>query len=67
MSKETMRNPVLRGDYNNPAGDVMKELSEIDLDRVTGGIDYKSNYYSCGYFCTITGECQGTRVFLCCR
>jgi len=61
MSKKMMRNPIGRN-IENPAGNIMKELSEAELDKVTGGkdIDYKSNLGSCGFFCTITGECQGS-------
>jgi hypothetical protein len=68
MSKKMMRNPIQRKEFDNPAGNVMQELEEAELDQVTGGIiDYKSNYRSCGYFCTITGECQGSKVFVCCN
>lgn len=66
MSKENMRNPIERVSFENPAGDFMQELSEMDLDKVTGGIDYKSHPSSCGFFCTITGECQGTKIGVCC-
>lgn len=67
MSRKNMRNPMKRAtNFENPAGNVMQELSEIDLDKVTGGIDYVSNLKSCGFFCTITGECQGTKIFTCC-
>lgn len=76
MSRKNMRNPMERAEFENPAGDVMQELSENELDKVTGGIDYVSNKNSCEDICTITGECQGTKVrnrdkiknkeFLCC-
>ena len=66
MSRKALRNPIERDSFENPAGDVMKELTELELDVVSGGIDYKSNRNSCGYFCTITGECQGTKTGLCC-
>lgn len=67
MSRKNMRNPMERtANFENPAGNAMQELSEIELDKVTGGIDYKSNVSSCGFFCTITGECQGTKIFTCC-
>ncbi|MDE6052738.1 MAG: plantaricin C family lantibiotic [Lachnospiraceae bacterium] len=67
MSRKNMRNPMERtATFENPAGNVMQELSEIELDKVTGGIDYVSNANSCGFLCTITGECQGTANFLCC-
>ena len=68
MLRKNMRNPMERtANYENPAGNVMQELSEIELDKVTGGIDYDSNANSCGFFCTITGECQGTAFRLCCN
>ncbi|GFI23475.1 hypothetical protein IMSAGC011_02264 [Lachnospiraceae bacterium] len=67
MLRRKMRNPIERAaTFENPAGNVMQELSEIDLDKVTGGIDYVSNANSCGFYCTITGECQGTKIFTCC-
>ena len=67
MSRKNMRNPMERvANFENPAGNVMQELSEIDLEKVTGGIDYVSNENSCGLHCTVTGECQGTKFFLCC-
>ena len=35
MSRKKMRNPMERAtSYENPAGNVMQELSEIDLDKV---------------------------------
>ena len=68
MSKKMMRNPIEREKINNPAGNVMEELTEAELDKVTAGIiDYVSHWHSCGFICTYTGECQGSRKSSCCN
>ena len=47
MSKKMMRNPIEREKINNPAGNVMEELTEAELDKVTAGIiDYVSHWHS---------------------
>lgn len=48
------KNPIYRSKLNqnvaNPAGDVMVELNELELDELTGAA-------SSGGVCTITTEC----------
>lgn len=59
MSRKKMRNPMERAtSYENPAGNVMQELSEIDLDKVTGGIDYVSNEKSSSETLVICNSCK---------
>ncbi|MFP9131274.1 plantaricin C family lantibiotic [Niallia sp. BSM11] len=73
MEFKYTKNPIIQNKYsmkeNNPAGDFFEELSEQDLNLVSGGtfIEYsraiaivqglKGNY---GQFCTISAECAGT-------
>ena len=49
----------------NPAGNVMKEMQEAELSRITAGAGEARN--SGGVLCTSTAECYyGTALKFCC-
>lgn len=64
MSK--LRNPIERTEnFKNPAGNIMKELKEAELNSVTAGAGEPRA--SSGVVCTSTKECNtATIVFICC-
>lgn len=51
-----MRNPITREEnFSNPAGNVMMELQEADLNKFVAGAGETRN--SGGVLCTSTAEC----------
>ena len=61
-----MRNPITREEnFSNPAGNVMMELQEADLNKFVAGAGESRN--SGGVLCTSTAECYfGTLLKPCC-
>jgi hypothetical protein len=61
-----MRNPITREEnFSNPAGNVMMELQEADLNKFVAGAGETRN--SGGVLCTSTAECYfGTLLKPCC-
>ena len=60
-----LRNPINRTNAMNPAGNVMKEMQEAELSRITAGAGEARN--SGGVLCTSTAECYyGTALKFCC-
>ncbi|MDE5823549.1 MAG: plantaricin C family lantibiotic [Lachnospiraceae bacterium] len=60
-----LRNPMNRTNTMNPAGNVMKEMQEAELSRITAGAGETRD--SGGVLCTSTAECyMGTVLFFCC-
>ncbi|WP_082560484.1 plantaricin C family lantibiotic [Paenibacillus amylolyticus] len=65
MHKNILRNPLKRNaEFENPAGNIMIELSEAELNKVHGAANSPNTYNSCyskqkscGNFCTFTTEC----------
>ena len=52
-------------DLRNPSGNIMKELTEAELNSVAAGAGVARN--SGGIACTLTGECNiGTHIKFCC-
>ncbi|WP_025720095.1 plantaricin C family lantibiotic [Paenibacillus sp. 1-18] len=62
--KNELRNPISRGEFMHPAGNVMEELGEAELQNFAagGGIPWTSG----GAICTLTHECAGTHWYSCC-
>ncbi|MDU1007051.1 MAG: plantaricin C family lantibiotic [Clostridium butyricum] len=61
-----LRNPIKREkEFNHPAGNVMMELKEADLNNFVAGGGQARN--SGGVLCTSTAECYyGTLLKPCC-
>ncbi|MDW2797737.1 plantaricin C family lantibiotic [Clostridium boliviensis] len=60
-----MRNAVKRINFINPVGNVMKEMEEAELNRVSAGAGVLR--MSGGVVCTATAECYyGTYLKRCC-
>lgn len=60
-----LRNPINRTNTVNPAGNVMKEMQEAELSRITAGAGEAR--ISGGVVCTATAECYyGTYLSKCC-
>ncbi len=60
-----LRNAVARGNFSNPVGNVMKEMEETELNRVSAGAG--ALRISGGLVCTATAECYyGTYLKKCC-
>lgn len=65
MTKK-LRNPMERPEnFNNPAGNIMKELSEADLNNFAAGAG-EPRVSNGTTVCTLTDECNmGTIQFFC--
>lgn len=61
-----LRNPLTRTEnFEHPSGNIMKELTEAELNSVAAGAGVARN--SGGIACTLTGECNiGTHIKFCC-
>lgn len=60
-----MRNVIARANFVNPVGNVMKEMEEAELNRVSAGAGELR--MSGGVVCTATAECYyGTYLKKCC-
>lgn len=61
-----IRNPLTRTEnFEHPSGNIMKELTEAELNSVAAGAGVARN--SGGIACTLTGECNiGTHIKFCC-
>ncbi|HBM4378968.1 MULTISPECIES: plantaricin C family lantibiotic [Peptoniphilaceae] len=61
-----LRNPIKRSkSFIHPSGDVMREISESDLNKTVAGAGLAKN--SGGVVCTATAECYyGTLLKFCC-
>lgn len=60
-----LRNPINKTNAMNPAGNVMKEMQEAELSRITAGAGEAR--ISGGVVCTATAECYyGTYLSKCC-
>jgi hypothetical protein len=65
--KNQWRNPVNRGEFVHPAGNVMEELSEAEMQNFAAGAGVPAAANSSGVICSVTAECNaGTLVFFCC-
>ncbi|MFS8212516.1 plantaricin C family lantibiotic [Paenibacillus polymyxa] len=63
--KNELRNPISRGQFVHPAGNVMEEISEAELKNFAAGAGEHKN--SSGVVCTVTAECNlGTLNPFCC-
>ncbi len=64
--KKNFRNPIERPEnFNNPAGNIMKELGEADLNNFAAGAGV-AKVSNGSVFCTVTDECNmGTLQFFC--
>lgn len=52
-----LRNPLTRTEnFEHPSGNIMKELTEAELNSVAAGAGVARN--SGGIACTLTGECN---------
>lgn len=52
-----LRNPLTRTEnFEHPSGNIMKELTEAELNSVAAGAGVARN--SGGIACTLTGECM---------
>lgn len=65
--KKNYRNPMTRPEnFMNPAGNVMKEIKEADLNNFSAGA-VEPRVSDGSQFCTSTKECNwGTIMFVCC-
>ena len=65
--KKNYRNPMTRPEnFMNPAGNVMKENKEADLNNFSAGAG-DPRVSDGSQFCTSTKECNwGTIMFVCC-
>ena len=63
---KTLRNPINRSKaFNSPAGNVMVELKEAELNTTYAGAGEPRS--SAGNICTSTAECNtSTLLFFCC-
>lgn len=61
-----LRNPLNRVEgFDHPSGNVMKELTEADLNNFAAGAGVAAT--SSGIVCTLTAECNiGTHIKFCC-
>ena len=61
-----LRNPLTSTEnFEHPSGNIMKELTEAELNSVAAGAGVARN--SGGIACTLTGECNiGTHIKFCC-
>ncbi|MBY8914203.1 plantaricin C family lantibiotic [Bacillus sp. YC2] len=62
---ETWKNPALRMNSQvvNPAGDLMEELSDNEMEMLAGGCawyDISCKLGNKGAWCTLTVECQSS-------
>ena len=64
--KKNYRNPMTRPEnFMNPAGNVMKEIKEADLNNFSAGAG-EPRVSDGSQFCTSTKECNwGTIMFVC--
>lgn len=57
-----LKNPILRNitnaGINNPAGNILEEIAEIDMHDVSGGTFISCFLGNKGRFCTLTVECM---------
>lgn len=67
QSAKNYRNPMTRPEnFMNPAGNVMKEIKEADLNNFSAGAG-EPRVSDGSQFCTSTKECNwGTIMFVCC-
>ncbi len=66
FNMKDLRNPLNRTEnFEHPSGNVMKELSESDLNSFSAGAG--ETRASSGIACTLTAECNiGTHIKFCC-
>ena len=66
FNMKDLRNPLTRTEnFEHPSGNIMKELTEAELNSVAAGAGVARN--SGGIACTLTGECNiGTHIKFCC-
>ena len=66
FNMKDLRNPLNRTEnFEHPSGNVMKELSESDLNSFSAGAG--ATRASSGIACTLTAECNiGTHIKFCC-
>jgi len=57
-----LKNPILRNSLNteldNPAGNILQEIEEIDMHDVSGGTFISCFLGNKGKYCTLTVECM---------
>lgn len=66
FNMKDLRNPLNRAEsFGHPSGNVMKELTEADLNSFAAGAGEARS--SNGIACTLTAECNiGTHIKFCC-